>query len=1270
MTRASAPSIRFVVVTLDAHLAGTLRRVRDLLRADLPGLQLIVHVAADWPADATAAERCRQDLAQADFIVLTQLFQEEQVQAIAHAVTERRDACDMVVALLCAPELSALTRMGRFSPSSSKDASPWSPLGLLRRLRGERTDGQSSGERQMAMLKRVPQLLKWVPGPAQDLRAFLLAMQYWLSGSDTNIANMVRAFVNRYARGPRAAYKGALTVPPPAEYPECGVYHPSLPDLGLADDAGALPDGGRHGAVGLLVGRSYLLARNTEHYDAAITAFEARGLRAIPAFAATLDSRPAVDRFFRNARGEPIVDAVVNLTGFSLVGGPAYNNAVAAREVLESLDVPYLTMQGLEFQSIDGWRADARGLNPLQATLQVAIPELDGATNPMVVAGKAGGQGSEEGSRMVAIPGRMALMADRVARLVRLRRTPREARRVAITIFNFPPNVGNTGSAAYLDVFASLQHTLAALSEAGYHVEIPESVDALRSRLTEGNRAQYGTPANVYARVPVEQHVRREPHLAEIERTWGAAPGRQLTDGRSLFVMGERFGNVFIGVQPAFGWEGDPMRLLFEGSFAPTHAFCAYYRWLREELDADVVLHFGTHGALEFMPGKQVGLGESCWPERLIGELPNVYLYASNNSSEGTLAKRRGAATLVSYLTPPITNAGLYRELTDLKATIDRWRQADPRDVQTRETLVALVREQSAAVEVRVPEALWEEPDRAIARVREQLAEVERALIPMGLHIVGEVMPADARRETLYAMAQVARPDLELPSLLEAIGGEHCAGKARERAEVGVRKVVDEIVRTGSAGWARDALASNGWVRHTIAVEGAGPLVIAKVIDELARVDAELRRTGEIDGLLRALDARYVPPAPGGDLLRTPAVLPTGRNVYGFDPYRVPSAAAVLEGRHRAELLLRRYREDAGAYPESVAFVLWGSDNMKSEGTPLAQALALLGAVPRFDSVGRLAGARLVPLAQLGRPRIDVVVSVSGIFRDLLPLQIRLVAEAALLAAQAEEPEEDNYVRRHALATMRAQGCDLATAALRVFGNDDGAYGSNVNLMVDTGTWQQQDELADLFARRKGFAYDVSGRATSRPEMLTGALKHASLSFQNIDSVELGTMDIDQYVESLGGLHRLLEKSRGAPVPAYVGDHTGADGRVRALSEQVAFETRTRTLNPKWYEAQLKAGFEGVRNISSRVTTAVGWSATAQAVPEWVYRDVARTFVLDPAMRDRLASMNLSATTGMAGRLLEATERGFWAPDAETLAALRAAAEELEDRVEGIFAGT
>jgi magnesium chelatase subunit H len=794
------------------------------------------------------------------------------------------------------------------------------------------------------------------------------------------------------------------------------------------------------------------------------------------------------------------------------------------------------------------------------------------------------------------------MLARRVARLVKLRRTPRADRKVAITVFNFPPNAGNTGSAAYLDVFGSLYNVLAALQREGYTVELPDSVDALRQHVVYGNAQQFGAPANVYTRIPAADHVAREPFLDDIERTWGAAPGRQLSDGSSIFVLGERYGNVFVGVQPAFGWEGDPMRLLFEGNFAPTHAFSAYYRWLREDFGANAVLHFGTHGALEFMPGKQVGLSAECWPERLIGDLPNVYLYASNNSSEGTLAKRRGGATLVSYLTPPIANAGLYKNLSTLKGSLDSYRKREGNNDSSKD-LLEIIQQQASALDLCATEPMWNgDAPQQVERVREKLLEMEYALIPMGLHVVGEGMPEQPRRETIEAIARAA------PAPLTA--------------------------------------------------------------EELERLDRDLAKDHEVEGLLRALDARYVPPAPGGDLVRTPAVVPTGRNMYGFDPYKVPSASAILEGRKRAQTLLDRVTADGDPFPETVAFVLWGTDNMKSEGTPIAQVMALMGAAPRFDAVGRLCGARLIPLEQLGRPRVDVVITLSGIFRDLLPLQVKLLAEAAALAATADEPLDQNFIRKHSLDHAARLGCSIEEASLRVFSNQDGAYGSNVNLLVDTGKWEKEDELAEQFVRRKCYAYGAKDGATARPELMKLALGGASLSFQNIDSVELGATDIDQYVESLGGMNRAIVREKGgAPVPVYMGDNTGnGEGKVRTLQEQVALETRTRMLNPKWYEAQLASGYEGVRNLAGHVSTTLGWSATAGAVPQWVYTEVTETFVLDPAMRERLADLNPNAAQGMTQRLLEANDRGYWTPDQATLDALRQANEELEDRLEGVYA--
>jgi magnesium chelatase subunit H len=380
----------------------------------------------------------------------------------------------------------------------------------------------------------------------------------------------------------------------------------------------------------------------------------------------------------------------------------------------------------------------------------------------------------------------------------------------------------------------------------------------------------------------------------------------------------------------------------------------------------------------------------------------------------------------------------------------------------------------------------------------------------------------------------------------------------------------------------------------------------------------------------------------------------------------------VQDGARQADRLLQRYQADSGTFPESIALVLWGTDNLKSEGAPIAQALALMGAKPRFDSYGRLAGAELMPLDQLGRPRVDVVISLSGIFRDLLPLQIKLLAEAAFLAASADEPLEQNFIRKHSLAYQNEHGCDLEAASLRVFGNAEGAYGSNVNHLVDNSRWDDADELAETYTRRKGFAYGRSGRAVQQTALLQSMLAGVNLAYQNLDSVELGVTTVDTYFDTLGGISRAVKRAKGKDAevaPVYIGDQTQGDGTVRTLSEQVALETRTRMLNPKWYEGMLKHGYEGVRQIEVHVTNTMGWSATTGQVQPWVYQQLTETFLLDPAMRERLATLNPTASAKVASRLLEASDRNYWKPDAKMLDALRRAGEELEDRLEGVFEG-
>ena len=561
--RSTAAPIRFVIVTLDAHLAGASERAAAALRAEGVNVELTMHVASDWMRDASTIERCRSDLATADLIIVTQLFMEDQVLAIRDVLEARADQCDAVMVALCAAELMRCTRMRGFSMGGGADNSAWSPMSIMRRLLGGKRTAGSSGERQMSALRRVPKMLKYVPGTAQDVRAYYIMLQYWLAGSSENLTSAVRYFISRYAK----AKTDIREIAAPEEYPEVGLYHPDVAGR-VATSVAQLPARAEmNGRVGLLVMRSYVLAQNTAHYDAVIRALESRGLTVVPAFASALDNRPAVEQFFVDANGHSTIDALVSLTGFSLVGGPAYSDAPAARAVLSKLDVPYVVAQALEFQSIQEWQADPRGLNSLQATLQIAIPELEGASNPIVFAGKDAKALGVAGASTVPVAERVERLAERVSRLVTLRRKARAERKVAIVLFGFPPNTGNAGTAAYLDVFTSLFNMLRAMRLAGYSVNVPEDVNALRAAVTQGNSERNGVLANVHARVSVDSHVRREPHLKELENCWGSAPGKQLTDGQSLFVMGERFDNVFVGVQPAFGYEGDPMRLLFEKGF-------------------------------------------------------------------------------------------------------------------------------------------------------------------------------------------------------------------------------------------------------------------------------------------------------------------------------------------------------------------------------------------------------------------------------------------------------------------------------------------------------------------------------------------------------------------------------------------------------------------------------------------------------------------------------------------------------------------------------
>ncbi len=1268
--------MRFVFLTMDGTHGAALRQAARTLHAE-HGLELDLRLynstslrtAQDW-------QHLTADVQAADFVFGARLFGEDYVRPLLDVLTQA--SCPVCI-ITSNPALIRQTRLGKFVLHRPDDHEPGVITRIVRKLRPQGGNGNSEIKRQMKLINNIGGLLKLLPGKARDIHSFIVVHQYWLHSSPENLKRMLCLLIERYVPG----YKGKLPVQDPILYPDIALLHPDAPapftDLHsfeqwqqqrLADSANPLARG-KVGVVGLLSLRTVALSGNTAHLDALVHALERRGIEVRMAYGSGLDFRPAIERFYtngkRNGSQRSTIDALINGTGFSLVGGPAESRPHEARAILEKLDVSYFDTFPLAMQRVEEWQHDDSGLIPMHVTMNVAIPELDGAIEPLVLGGPTLGTDS-----FVAVEDQIELAATRIARRVQLHRMPNSEKRIALVIFSFPPTLGNVGTAAYLDVFGSTYRLLQELAAAGYTVDLPESVEALQAAVLHGNVARYGTDGNVAATLPVGDYMRLFPFYRDIEPYWGRAPGELLNDGKQFYILGQQFGNVFVGIQPGFGYERDPMRLLMAKDAAPHHGFAAFYTWIEHVFGAAAVVHMGTHGALEFMPGKQNGISASCWPARLIGSLPNIYYYSVNNPSEGTIARRRGAATLVSYLVPPLQQAGLYRGLRVLKDSIEHYRTHPTPE------LLADLRLQAERLGLGGDANQSTDAEHYVTALAHELLQIEQRMIPVGLHVLGTPPPPHELADMLTLVASFTALDPALPPfpqvLARSLGYDYATIQAtlkhdltaQARAEQ-LDQIAHEAVRrfVGADGTCSSANqhAADAYL-HTAAHLAPGTL--ATVWQRLADLAHNITHDQEISGLLRALRGGYVPPSPGNDVVRNQTVVPTGRNIYGLDPHHIPSALAEAQGTQLVNDLLNRLTNQQGHLPETIALVLWGIDNLKSDGEGVAQVLSLMGAHITHDELGTVTGVALTPLAELGRPRIDVAVTVSGIFRDLLGHQMQLLDKAARLAACADEPDELNYIRKHARSHAQALGIPLEAAATRVFANAPGSYGANVDHLVESSTWDEDTQLSEAFMTRKCYSCDQHGQWHDSRQLLELVLATVDATFQNIDSFEVGISDIAQYYENLGGITKSVERLRGTRPPVLVADALASASRLSTLEQMVSLETRAKLLNPKWFEGMLKHGREGVREIEARVSNTYGWSATANAVEGWVYQGVAETFLLDTDMRDRLAGLNAHATAAMTRRLLEANSRGFWQADESTLEALYAVYDDLEDRLEGV----
>lgn len=1319
------PTMKVVYVVLESQYQSSLTAAVKRINAGSENMAVeCVGYLLEELRNEDAFEQFKADIESANVFIGSLIFVQELAEKVVQVVQPRRDFLDAVLIFPSMPEVMRLNKVGTFS-MKNLGQSKSVVADFMKKKKQE--DGSSFEEGMLKLLRTLPKVLKFLPSDkAADARTFMMSFQYWLGGSPQNIESMLVMLGQDYVDAIKESMKGKTKViaEEPVLLPDKAIWHPVAPSIVFENsekyfewynkefcvDAGI--DYKTAPTIGIILQKSHINTKDDTHYVSLISELETRGARVVPIYSGGLDFSGPLEEFFYDRNGKPIVDTIINLTGFALVGGPASQDHKKAAQVLGKLGVPYMCAVPLVFQSFEEWQASELGLHPIQVALQVSLPEIDGAIEPIIFAGREGATG-----RSVPLADRVNLLADRSLKWANLRTKKNADKKIAITIFSFPPDKGNVGTAAYLDVFDSIKAVLGKLKAEGYDIgDAPMDKDAIMQSVLNDPEAKIQSPElNVAYRMSTSEYYDLTPYATELEANWGPAPGNLNSDGQNLVVYGKQFGNVFIGVQPSFGYEGDPMRLLFAKSASPHHGFAAYYTYLEKIFQADAVLHFGTHGSLEFMPGKQVGMSGTCYPDRLINSLPSAYLYAANNPSEATIAKRRSYSATVSYLTPPAENAGLYKGLKELKELISSYqglRENEGRGPKIVDAILSTAYTCNLDKDVSLPKLETyrasddsvENRDQIVGSVYSQIMQIESRLLPCGLHTVGVPPTAEEAVATLVNIAQLDRPEdgIEgLPRVIAASIGRDINEIYRNNnngvlKDVELNDKITEACRAAVRALVQQSTGPDGRIKEVSSVfedlgsafskmMGSKKPYTQAIIDAGFQKVSEDRLEGlmkylefclkqivannELGGIMNLLNGKFLEPAPGGDPIRNPDVLPTGRNMHALDPSSIPTKAAVDVAESVVRKLLEKLKDsNNGAFPESIAFTLWGTDNIKTYGESLAQVLALVGVRPVADSLGRVNKVELIPLEELGRPRIDVVVSCSGVFRDLFINQMNLMDRGIKMAAEADEPLEMNFIRKHAIEQAQELGVSVRDAAARVFSNSAGSYSANVGLAIENGGWENEEQLQEQFLTRKGFAFnaDKPGMMEQQAELFKKALSKVDVTFQNLDSSEISITDVSHYYDSdPTKVVQSLRNDKKKPI-ALMADTTTANAQVRTLSETVRLDARTKLLNPKFYEGMLSTGYEGVREIQKRLRNTMGWSATAGEVDNFVFEDANSVFIDDPEMQKRLLETNPNAFRDMVTTFLEANGRGYWETSEENIERLQELYAEVEDRIEGV----
>ena len=1091
-----------------------------------------------------------------------------------------------------------------------------------------------------------------------------------------------------------------------------GVFHPDWPeDTGFDEYISSL-DPSRPTVAVMMHQTSWLKDRRKPVVDL-IRRLEELGANTLPVFftsapnelSGSIGIGEVVDRYLRRD-GRPIVDTVVFTTGFSQVCMNNVSADTVPRNFFEDLDVPVIQAMTLS-RPVERWMADGIGLSSMELGSAVIWPEFDGQ---MISVPSSFNYRDPDGVyRSDSVPDRVDRIATLAVAWAELRRKPVSERRVAILLNMYPPTNDRIGGASGLDSLESVRRCLIAMRDTGYTVDdIPADGNSIVGRLMEGVTSdtrwipEDELESRSHTVIPTETYLGWYSGLSEkaragIEVSWGEPPGDISTCGSGFLVPGYLDGNVFIGIQPNRGQHEQAEKLYHDPFVVMPHQYLAYYRWLKHGFGADCIIHMGTHGTLEWLPGKGNGLSSDCYPDVVLDTMPNIDPYIIDDPGEGVQCKRRTNSVLISHMCPSMTRAGNYDELMALEGTLQEYLNSRSTLQQSKrraldESILERVAELDMFAELGLqPDCTPEDVDAIVDEIYDYIADLKDAVIKDGLHVLGEVPEGERLREMVYSLCRLRNGDV--PSLrgcvctamgydLDALLDSPSSVDPATGRTFG--SILDEV--DGAFNGLIDTMDGLGFVEEACVDAARGTFgdldegMERSIRYVCGTVFPGIMAMGdEIGNLLVGLDGRYVPPGPSGSPTRGNAhLLPTGRNIYSIDPDAIPSEASWRVGSRMAEDMVSRYVEENGRYPENVGIVVWATDTMKTYGDDVAYILALLGVRPTWGTVGgKVTGMEVIPLEELGRPRIDVMPRISGLFRDSFPNLTEMLVDALAMVAALDESEEENYYRKHLEEDIRrfidqglmpSEARDLA--GIRVFGDPPGQHGCGVSVLIASSKWDSLDQIAETYATWGSHAYGGGWKGEKVPLAFKMRLGSLDVTVKNHNDREFDLLDIDDDYDSLGGMNAAVRTYGGHTPVTFMGDSSDVDRlRTRTLEEETAYVMRSRVLNPKWAEGLKRHGYKGAMELSKLTEYMLGWSATSDSIEPWMFSSVTDMYILDEGMREWITENNPDALREMIDDMLEAVHRGLWDADEDTVRELTDLFLETEGLLEDMSGG-